>query len=194
MAEAVHLVRHGEVDNPDHVVYARLDGFVLSEVGRAQAERAAARLANRPIAAVWCSPLQRALETARVIAEAVGCEPRVDDRLLEWRLADRWAGSRWEDLPRQFPGELEAYLTRPERLPFSPESLQALGDRMRAAVEEAHRRHPEGEVVIVSHQDPIQAARMALTRLEDIHADKPGHCRIITLRPDPWRESETWQP
>ena len=48
----IHLIRHGEVHNPDHVVYADLDGFGLSELGRQQARAAAARLAETDVCAV----------------------------------------------------------------------------------------------------------------------------------------------
>lgn len=95
MASYVHLIRHGEVENPEHVVYARLAGFGLSDRGRRQATEAARYLARRPVVAVWSSPLQRALETAWVLAEPHGLPVLVDDELTEWKLADDWAGIVW---------------------------------------------------------------------------------------------------
>ena len=77
----VHLVRHGEVDNPHHVVYGSLPGFGLNERGRAQARAVGGRLASHPIRAVIASPLTRAAETAQTVAEAVGLDPRFDERL-----------------------------------------------------------------------------------------------------------------
>jgi len=198
----LQLVRHGEVENPDHVVYADLDGFGLSVRGVAQAEAAAAYLALTPVALVVASPLQRAQETARVIASAhPDARFIVDDGLTEWRLGSRWAGTVWEDLPDRFPGELEAYLAHPEDLPFSPEPLEAAGGRFAAAAAEAFASIPAGDVVIVSHQDPVQAGRLTLTgrSFDNFHQHKPGHAAVITLTPpvDPesrWRRSDWWEP
>ena len=72
MAARVHLVRHGEVHNPDHLVYASLPGFTLSERGEAQARAVARYLGRQPIVGVWSSPLERALRTAEPLAQRVG--------------------------------------------------------------------------------------------------------------------------
>jgi broad specificity phosphatase PhoE len=197
MAGHLHLLRHGEVENPDHVVYAGLPGFHLTDRGRRQAREAARYLGRQPVVAVWSSPLERALETASIVADRFRLPVLVDDDLVEWRLADRWAGICWEDLPGRLPGELEAYMATPEDLPFSPESLSDLADRMRAVVQRIHARHPEGDAVVISHQDPIQAARLVLAGrpLSDLWSDKPAHAEVITLRPHtPWQELSRWAP
>ncbi len=196
MATTVHLLRHGEVHNPHHVVYARLAGFHLTDRGLAQARAAAAHLRHRPIVAVWSSPLERALETAAVVALPHGLPVSVDERLTEWRLADLWAGVRWEDLPSTRPDQIEAYLRDPTDIPGTPESLGELARRMSDALTDIARAH-EGEVVVVGHQDPVQAARLFLTGrdLSGLHVDKPGHAAIIGLEPGvPWRERDTWEP
>ena len=196
MASIIHLVRHGEVENPDHVVYAALDGFGLSEHGRAEAAETADRLSSLPITNIVASPLQRAQETAAVIADALGLHVTSDSRLTEWALAGRWSGVVWEQLPERFPGELEAYLTHPERLSFSPEPLNDLAGRVAAAASDA-AASAEGEVVLVSHQDPIQAGRLSLTGrpLADLPQGKPDHCSVVTLaRGEPWHELEYWVP
>jgi broad specificity phosphatase PhoE len=193
----VYLVRHGEVDNPDHVVYADLPGFGLGAAGRAQAEAVAAHLSHRPIAAVATSPLTRAVETAAAIGTALELEPEIDDRLTEWRLGRRWAGVRWEDLGRAFPGELDAYLDHPQHLAFSPEPIEEVADRMIGFIADLTGRHADAELVVVSHQDPIQAARLALTgrSLSELQHDKPGHASAVTLIPgSPWREAGVWTP
>ena len=66
----VHLLRHGEVHNPEGVLYGRLPGYQLSELGRAMAQRIADHLADADIAHVGASPLERAQETAQPIADA----------------------------------------------------------------------------------------------------------------------------
>lgn len=194
MAYRLHLVRHGEVANPDHIVYASLAGFGLSPRGRRQAEATAARLTTRPVSAVWSSPLDRARETADLIAAHFDLAVLVDPDLTEWGLADRWAGIRWEDLRTVFPGELEAYLDHPTNLSFAPESLAELATRVAAAAERAANAG-DGDVVVVSHQDPIQAARLALTGrpLNELWVNKPLHAAVVTLERR-WREVETWAP
>jgi broad specificity phosphatase PhoE len=181
----IHLVRHGEVENPGHVVYADLPGFHLSELGRRQADAAAARLgAIARGAPVVSSPLERAVETALIIARAVGTEPQIDPGLTEWRLGQRWAGTAWEDLPDRFPGELEAYLAHPADLPFSPESIAEVAERMTAVVGRLGAGHPNaGEAILVSHQDPLQAVRLRLTGrpLSALPVAKPGHAEVLTL-------------
>ena len=197
MASRIHLVRHAEVHNPDHVVYASLPGFGLSELGRGQAKAASRYLGSQPIVAVWSSPLQRALETASPIAARLGLPVKVDPELTEWRLSDVWAGLRWEEIPVVRPGELEAYLEHPDRLPFSAEPLEELAVRMRSALERVSALHPQGDVVVVSHQDPVQAARLAITGtpLSQLNIDKPEHASVATIKPGtPWREEVRWSP
>ena len=83
---AVHLLRHGEVHNPERVLYGRLPGFHLSERGRAQALASATWLADTfgdRIVHLRSSPLERARETAAPLAERLGLEPVLDDRLVE---------------------------------------------------------------------------------------------------------------
>jgi broad specificity phosphatase PhoE len=194
---ALHLVRHGEVHNPDHVCYGYLPEFGLGEPGRAQAREAAEYLADRGADLLLCSPLRRAVETAAPIAAALGIEAVTDDRLIEWALARHWEGVVWEDLPEVFPGELEAYLAHPHDLPFSPEPIAAVAERISDLVADLGTRHPGRAAVLVSHQDPIQAARLHLTGrpMAALPVDKPGHCAVITLEAgSPWREAASWLP
>ncbi len=197
-AFVIHLIRHGEVDNPDRVIYAALPGFGLSARGRTQAGATAARLEGRPIMGLVASPLQRAVETADIVAARLDLEPSRDARLREWDLADRWAGTPWAELEQRFPGELRSYLDHPDDLPFSTESLEEAARRVAGAITDLAARHPGAEAAIVSHQDPIQAARLALTGrpLSALQEHKPGHGSILTLtrRGDGWAEIGYWEP
>jgi broad specificity phosphatase PhoE len=197
MAVLVHLVRHAEVDNPTHLVYADLPGFGLSPHGVEQARRVGRYLGPRPVVAIWSSPLERSLRTAEEIAARSGVPVKVDPDLTEWRLAGRWKGHTWQELPQTFPGELEAYLEHPDRLSFGDETLDELADRMASAARRLDSEHPHGDVVIVSHQDPIQAGRLRLlgVGLDGLHDDKPGHGAVVTLRPGTaWRVETVWEP
>src|SRR5208282_1434339 len=79
----VHLVRHGEVENPRRVLYGRIPGFHLSADGRVQAKAVADFLAGRDVTVLRSSPLERALETAEPIAAEFALTAAVDDRLIE---------------------------------------------------------------------------------------------------------------
>lgn len=193
---SVFLVRHGEVENPQHIVYADLPGFPLSATGRGQAEVTADRLPSG--ATIVTSPLERAVETAGIIARRRNGRVIVDDTLTEWRLGTRWAGHLWDDVDLDFPGELEAYLAHPAYLPFAPESLADLADRVGDTVRR-HRVATDGPLIIVSHQDPIQAARLLLSGrpLADLNSDKPAHAGFVAFEPRPalpWVECEVWAP
>ncbi len=198
MNRTIHLVRHAEVDNPKGLVYASLPGFPLSPLGRRQAAETADMLAGKSPLAVVTSPLDRAVETASAIADAAGTSISIDERLTEWALAERWAGAAWDDLPAIFPGEVEAYLAQPTRLDFSSESIESVATRVIESVRDHTSSAGRGDVVFVSHQDPVQATRLSLTGrpLEDLHVDKPGHGSIVSLarRDHAWAEIEKREP
>jgi broad specificity phosphatase PhoE len=149
----IHLIRHGQVHNPDNVRYGHLAGFGLSERGRAQAHLAAQRLRERGITEVITSPLERAVETAGILARELALPaPVTDARLIE--------------PPNRFDGQSRYAQLRPwtwPRLwnPFEPSWAEPFADvarRMRSIIED-HRRG--GSLVFVSHQTPIWLARHA---------------------------------
>jgi broad specificity phosphatase PhoE len=197
MAALVHLVRHGEVSNPDQIVYGTLPVYGLSTLGVEQARKVGRYLGPRAVVAIWSSPLERSLRTAEEIAARSGVPVRVDHDLTEWATIDRWKGHQWGEIPAKFPGELEAYLEHPQTLGFGTESLDDLADRMATVARRLDVEHPHGDVVIVSHQDPIQAGRLRLVGapLDQLHDDKPGHGAVVTLRPgSTWTEETVWSP
>ena len=197
MAALVHLVRHAEVDNPQHLVYGSMSGFGLSPHGLDQARRVGRYLGPRPVVAIWSSPLERSLRTAEEIAARSGVPVRVEDDLREWGVTDRWKGHTWNAISEAFPGELEAYLEHPERLDFAQESLVDLADRVSTVAKRLDSEHPHGDVVIVSHQDSIQAARLRLigSAVDMLHDGKPGNGAVVTLRPgSTWKEETVWEP
>lgn len=155
----VHLVRHGEVANPKGIVYGRLPGYNLSARGRRQAAEAAEHLSGSEIASVWASPLERAQETAGIIAAPHGVGVVTDDRLTE-------SASTLEGATRSVLGLMRSprhwwSLRNPMR-PSWGESFAEIAVRMVAVVEDAVEHASGAEVVIVSHQTPVRVARVAL--------------------------------
>lgn len=84
METTIHLMRHGQVHNPTNVLYGRMPGFLLSAAGVQQANAAGKWLADQPVSAIYASPMERAQQTAEIVASYHGeLEPRVDRRLNE---------------------------------------------------------------------------------------------------------------
>lgn len=194
----LHLVRHGEVDNPRGIVYSDLPGFPLSPLGRTQAVAAAHHLAGSGASLLVTSPLDRARETAGYIGRRLGLDPVSDPGLTEWGLSLRWSGVPWVSLDDRFPGEVEAYAAHPGDMPFSPESLDALTARMKEVVDALGGAHPGAVAILVSHQDPVHALRLTLRGegFDDFHDDKPRHAAVIALEPrgSSWVETGNWAP
>jgi broad specificity phosphatase PhoE len=155
----VHLVRHGEVENPRQVLYGRLPGYHLSADGRMMAKAAAGFLAGRDVTVLLTSPLERAQETAEPIAEEFGLSPVIDERLIEpWNHFEGLTfgvGDGSLRQPRHWPK-----LVNPLR-PSWGEPYRSVADRMLAACLDAARAASGHEAVCVSHQLPIWTARRA---------------------------------
>lgn len=159
--EKIHLVRHGEVENPKGIIYGRLPGFHLSERGKRQAAAAAERLKDADVGAVWASPLERAQETAQYIAEVHGIEITTDDRLLESINSFEGVGKTAYALLRN-PRHWWRF-----RNPMKPswgESFRDIQARMISAISDAFIEAGDKEVVVVSHMTPVLVARHALVR------------------------------
>ena len=161
----VHLIRHGEVENPEGIRYGRLPSFRLSERGREEMQSAAKALAEaflsgRALSGLVVSPLERAQESAEILNRIVGGpEPHVDPRLieaLEWR----------QGLPRTFA--LEPTLARVFRMRSWPETELpwTIASRVHEAVRDLVRQYGEtdGDVALVTHQTPIRLGRLAFER------------------------------
>jgi broad specificity phosphatase PhoE len=167
----IHLVRHGQVETPQRVLYGCLPGYHLSARGRQQAELLGRWFAGRAVLAVVSSPLERATETAAPIAASHGLEVEVDERLVE-------GGNMFEGVP----GKLGWYILRHPRVwpsllgPRTPrwgEPYADMAARMQAAVLAVRERLTAGArgarggndagraAVLVSHQAPIWVVRRA---------------------------------
>jgi broad specificity phosphatase PhoE len=172
----VHLVRHGEVDNPGGVLYGRLPGFRLSEAGRLMAKAAADYLAGRDVTALLSSPLERALETAEPIAAEFGLSVEADERLIEpW---NHFEGLRF--------GVGDGALRQPRhwvhlRNPFRPswgEPYRDVADRVLAAVTDAALAADGHEAVCVSHQLPIWTTRRLIEGRPLWHDPRRRQCAL----------------
>ncbi|MGH3451346.1 MAG: histidine phosphatase family protein [Haloechinothrix sp.] len=175
----VHFLRHGEVHNPDGILYGRLPGFKLSEQGVRQSLTVAETLAQDDIVHVVASPLQRAQETAAPIAAAHRLDVDTDEQLIE-------SDNQFEGL-RVSVGD--GVLRKPEhwsklRNPFQPswgEPYVEIARRMLGAAYRARAQAEGHEAVCVSHQLPIWTLRRFLDARRLWHNPRSRQCSLASL-------------
>ena len=151
------LVRHGNTPTTGKVLPGRAKGLSLSDTGLDQAKTAAERIAALArVDAIYCSPLERARETAAPIAAARGLKAKVDRGLLECDFGD-WTGAQLSKLSK-LP-EWSTVQRAPSMFRFpNGESFTEMQVRMMSTLDRLRSAHPGGTIVCVSHADPIKAA------------------------------------
>jgi broad specificity phosphatase PhoE len=175
----VHLLRHGEVHNPEGILYGRRPGYHLSELGRAMAERVAEAVQDRDIVLVGSSPLERAQETAAPLAKLTGLTLETDPRLIE--SSNVFEGKAF--------GKGDAALRNPKnwwhlRNPFLPSWGEPYDDvvaRMQGAILDARALAHGREAVLVSHQLPIWIARLSAEKRSYLHDPRRRQCTLCSL-------------
>ncbi|GAA1678803.1 fructose 2,6-bisphosphatase [Citricoccus zhacaiensis] len=184
----VHLVRHGEVHNPDRVLYGRIPGYHLSELGHRMAAdigdwfAGEARASGRTPALLVSSSLQRAQETADPIGQALSLEPGIDDRFIEatnhFEGGSRVARQLWK--PRHWP-----FLLNPMR-PSWGEPYRSQVSRMSEGIIELRDRAVElggegAEAIVVSHQLPIWVTRLSAEGRPLWHDPRQRECTLTSV-------------
>ena len=167
-ADLIHLIRHGEVHNPDRILYGRLPGYHLSELGHKMADVAAASLADRPLTALYASPLQRAQESAQPWSERYGLSITTEER-SRFRLPHVLGN------PRAWP-----QLINPMK-PSWGEAFLSVEARMLEAIDEAWNAADGGEVVMVSHQMPIVMVARSVKKMRLAHDPRNRRCTLSSI-------------
>jgi broad specificity phosphatase PhoE len=175
----VHVLRHGEVHNPQKILYGRLPGYRLSELGARMAKAAAQALAERDIAFVVSSPLERARDTAEPIAAQFKLPVALDDRLLEslnWFEGKRFGvGDGALRNPRNW------WVLRDPVTPSWGEPYKLIAKRMFEALEAAREAADGREAVCVSHQLPIWTLRRFVEHKRLWHDPRSRRCGLASL-------------
>ncbi len=154
-ATTIIMIRHGAHGHLGRVLTGRMPAVPLAEAGRAQAERVASRLAGEAIAAVYSSPMERALETAEPIARVLGLDVQPCEALSEIDFG-AWTGLAFDDLDAD-PRWHAWNSVRAAGCPPDGEPMAAVQERACREVETWRGRHPDAAVVAVSHADVIKA-------------------------------------
>src|SRR5699024_8261653 len=179
----VHLVRHGEVHNPERILYGRLPGYRLSDRGEQMASLVGEHLTDADVGLVRSSPLLRAQQTAAPIAQPHGLEVDTDQRLIE--SGNHFEGHRM--------GHGEAKLSDPRNWrwfanPLRPSWGEPYREQVARVVSAVHdaRAAAEGrEAVLVLHQLPIWVTRLSAEGRPLFHDPRRrqcGLCSVTSLR------------
>jgi broad specificity phosphatase PhoE len=175
----VHLMRHGEVHNPEGVLYGRRPGYHLSVRGEEMARTVADAIKGRDVTHLRVSPLERAQETAAPVAKAFGLEIVTDDRVIE--SANWFEGKQFGsgDNPLRKPSTwLKLYN------PLKPswgEPYKEIAARMMAAVYDARDAARGHEALVVSHQLPIWTTRLFVEKRSYLHDPRKRQCTLCSL-------------
>ena len=179
ISSSVHVVRHGEVHNPESILYGRQPGWRLSERGLAMAEAVANWSKNLSLGAIHSSPLERAQQTATPISVAHGISIKSDDRLIE-------AANIFEGKPF---GVGDGVLRQPKAWrhlwnPWRPswgEPYKEQIARMKAAIEAARISANGKDALVVSHQLPIWILRSSIEGRSLLHDPRRRQCSLASV-------------
>jgi broad specificity phosphatase PhoE len=179
MSTTVHVARHGEVENPEKILYGRQPGWRLSNRGQQMAETLGEWSKSINLGALHVSPLQRAQETAAPIARAHGIEITTDDRLIE--AANVFEGKSFElgSGVLKHPSSWR-HLYNPWK-PSWGEPYEEQINRMLAAIFAARKAANGKDAIVVSHQLPIWILRSAIEGRSLLHDPRKRICTLASV-------------
>jgi len=152
MTTTIYLIRHGEANNPEGIIYGRLPKFGLSALGKKEAEEVAEFLKDKDISAIYSSPLERTKQTAEIIQKQLGLkEIHFSEQITEGKTS--YEGKKFKSLDKL---QSEVYL---KPLDPSDETLDEIAQRMMIFLHGVINMNDGKQVVIVSHGDPIMALK-----------------------------------
>jgi len=175
----VHVVRHGEVENPHKILYGRQPGWRLSDRGQEMAKAVAQWSSSLEIGALHVSPLQRAQETAVPIAAAHKISITTDDRLIE--AANVFEGKPFGigDGALLHPSAWR-HLWNPWRPSWGEPYVEQI-NRMLAAIFSAHESGNGKDSICISHQLPIWILRSAIEGRRLLHDPRKRECSLASV-------------
>lgn len=150
------FVRHGQTTWNLELKYQGHTDTELSELGLAQAQQVAGRLAQEKITAVYASDLSRAFRTAEAIAEVQGLPVLTMPEFREIKFGE-WEGLTYEGIKAKWPELIDRFFTHSDEVVIpGGETFGQLKDRATAAIEKLTARHPGETIAVVSHGGTIR--------------------------------------
>jgi broad specificity phosphatase PhoE len=177
----MYLARHGQTAYNAERRFQGQGPVPLDETGRAQALALAEQAEAYEFAALWCSPLRRARETADVVAQRIGLTPREDPRLMETDAGD-WTDRTFAEIEARAPTEFARWVGGDPTFGFpGGESFAVQGVRVAAALYDIKRA--EAPALVVCHGGVIRIALFQRTKHGGALADPVPHATMIPLDP-----------
>ena len=182
------FLRHGQAkNNTDRILAGRTEGIPLTEAGVKQAEHTAEFLQHMNISAIYSSPIQRAKHTAEIVGKHNSLDVTIDERLIELDMG-KFTGMPYDEIfnshgnvfMKFYNGELEIAHNGVET--FSDVKKRVLG-----IVDHVIENHPDENVVLVTHMDPIKAM---LSTIVDLSATNLFELIIANASLNIFREKE----
>ncbi len=183
------MIRHGEIPSNINKVYAGRSPEGLTEKGVQQAKQVSEKLKKHNINTLYSSPIQRALQTARIISDGIGIDLKVDNAFRELELGP-WEGSSENDIARNYPDEWKTWQTRPDELIIPKrETLNELLERVVVGIQRIYQQAEGHTIVIVTHVAIIRVlmlwdSKSSLNLYKTIHVP---NAEIFTIKMDSYR-------
>ncbi|KFM22168.1 putative phosphoglycerate mutase GpmB protein [Marine Group I thaumarchaeote SCGC AAA799-B03] len=152
------FLRHGQAkNNTDRILAGRTEGVPLTDVGEQQAQHTAELLEHMNISAIYSSPIQRAKHTAEIVGKHNSLDVTIDDRLIELDMG-KFTGMAYDEIfndhgnvfMKFYQGDLEIAHN-------GVETFDEVKKRVLGIVDHVIENHPDENVVLVTHMDPIKA-------------------------------------
>jgi broad specificity phosphatase PhoE len=175
----VHVMRHGEVFNPEKVLYGRLPGYKLSELGLKMADRAAEYFKNNDLSLIVTSPLERAQQTAQPTALSHNLKPEIEELIIE--AENVFEGKRVSVGDGALRDPRNWWHLRNPMKPSWGEPYKKVADRMRTAIFAARDAAKGREALLVSHQLPIWIARLSAEGKSFVHDPRKRQCSLASV-------------
>ena len=165
----IYFLRHGEVYNPNDILYGRLPKFPLSERGRKQIGNTAKELKNKHINYLYTSPLLRTRQTAQIIGRVLKLRPKLSKLITEVKLI-------FEGVPlTEYREKIQPFLYSEKYVRKGQESVEEILKRMLQFLHIIIKKHPGKTIFIVSHGDPIMILRAFLSHVPFTYAYKKAN-------------------
>jgi broad specificity phosphatase PhoE len=184
----VYLFRHGEVENPQKILYGYLPGFHLNEIGREHILKTTQKLIGKNIKKIYSSPLERTVETSRIIMKILGLKEK--DLIIDNRLTESDC-RKWQGTPLLEFKEKVVYKMSPKDQK-EIELITDAGARILSVLNDQILKNNE-DVIVVSHGDPLTGALIKIINNWSIYDNryiKKGEFAKISRNGNFWKIEE----
>lgn len=149
LTTTIYFLRHGEVFNPNKILYGRLAGFPLSGIGKIQIRKIAQSFENKRLGFIYTSPMLRTRQTAEIIGNQLKLKPKVSDLLNEVKLFCEGLSIE------EYHDRIQFELYSEKNIKEGQEDIVSVEGRMKKFVNFIIKKHSGKKILVVSHGDPI---------------------------------------